>query len=241
MAAGYASARPAVHPRIIDRIRRRIPHVRTAADIGCGSGLSTLALEPVADHTVGIEPSVEMLRLARTVAPGACFAAGRAEDIPLRYGSVDLMTAAGSLNWADLSRFYPEAKRVLSSSGALVVYDFSTGRSFRDSGSALDDWFDGFETRYPWPPAAEITPETLQPEPWGLRLTSAERFEEALRIEPEFYLRYVMTETNVVAAIDRGTPESEIRSWCKDTLAPVFGGVPRDVVFRGFLAYIDPL
>ena len=48
-----------------------------------------------------------------------------------------------------------------------------------------------------------------------------------------------MTETNVDAAIRRGVPESEIRSWCHSTLDAVFLGRGRDVVFQGFLAYIS--
>ena len=57
---------------------------------------------------------------------------GTAEAIPLRDRSVDLITAAGSLNYANLDLFFPEAARVLLPHGVLVVYDFSPGRSFRD-------------------------------------------------------------------------------------------------------------
>ena len=59
------------------------------------------------------------------------FAAGVAEAIPLGDRSVDLITAAGSLNYVDLDVLLPEAARVLMPDGVLVVYDFSAGRSFR--------------------------------------------------------------------------------------------------------------
>jgi ubiquinone/menaquinone biosynthesis C-methylase UbiE len=171
------------------------------------------------------------------VAPNARLVAAAAEAIPVRSGTAQLMTAAGSLNWVDLTRFFPEARRVLTPGGTLVVYDFSTGRRFRDS-DALSQWFEEFETRYPWPPAASITPDTLNPQSYGLRMSDHEYFEIALPIAPEFYVRYMMTETNVTGAIERGIPEEEIRSWCERTLAPVFAGVTREVVFEGFVAYI---
>jgi hypothetical protein len=53
---------------------------------------------------------------------------------------------------------------------------------------------------------------------------------------PEFYLDYAITETNVSSAIAAGTPEAEIREWCCATLAPVFEGRPREVLFRVYTA-----
>ena len=88
--------------------------------------------------------------------------AGAAEAIPVHAGSIDLITAAGSLNYADLDLFFLEAARVLRADGRLLVYDFEPGRSFRDS-TALDDWFRAFIARYPWPPheGRELNPEIL--------------------------------------------------------------------------------
>jgi ubiquinone/menaquinone biosynthesis C-methylase UbiE len=80
------------------------------------------------------------------------------------------MTAAGSLNYADLDLFFAEARRVLTATGTLVVYDFSQGRGFRESRD-LDVWFDEFLARYPAPPdsAHRLDPETLASIARGLR------------------------------------------------------------------------
>ena len=50
MAAGYASARPPVHPRVIDRVRAWLgtSRVGRAADVGCDAGLSTEPLVALA-------------------------------------------------------------------------------------------------------------------------------------------------------------------------------------------------
>ena len=61
-------------------------------------------------------------------------------------------------------------------------------------------------------------------------------FEIGITLTPEFYLDYVMTETNVAAAVRSGVPQSEIRSWCAETLAPVWKGAEREVLFRGYFA-----
>jgi hypothetical protein len=122
----------------------------------------------------------------------------------------------------------------------LVIYDFSEGRRFRDS-SALDEWYGAFLRRYPKPvgSAREISPETLACAP-GFRVCGSERFEMGLPLDPAFYLDYVMTETNVTSAVQRGAEKSGIRAWCGQTLAPVFGGAAREVLFRGYVAYLRP-
>ena len=84
-----------------------------------------------------------MLKWVATIAPFAEFVVGAAEAIPLRDRAVDLITAAGSLNYANLDLFFPEAARVLAPNGVLLVYDFSPGKSFRNI-TDLDEWFSSF-------------------------------------------------------------------------------------------------
>ena len=240
LAAGYASARPAVHPRVIELVERHFNlqrRVRNALDVGCGAGLSTVPLASLAENCYGVEPSTAMLRLSRQVAPAARFAAGAAEAIPFRTGSIDLMTAAGSLNWADLTRFFPEAHRVLAAHGQLVIYDFSQGANSPET-RALADWHQAFKSRYPSPPCQSIVPQQLPLGQHGFQLQHQEPFAVALTVDAPFYLNYAMTETNVDAAIRRGVPEGEIRLWCQSTLDPVFAGRPRDIIFQGFVAYV---
>jgi len=236
IAAGYARSRPPVHARVLalalggDRFER-------ALDVGCGAGVSTTALEEFAAHLIGIEPAESMLAFGAEVAPGAEFVCGAAEALPFGDSRFDLLTAAGSLNYADAARFFPEAKRVMRQAGVLVVYDFGPGKSFMDS-SALDDWFAEFMRRFPAPraEARELHPEILKQEAQGFRMLHASAFEIALELDPEFYIDYVMTETNVAAAVRTGTAEAEIRKWCERTLTPVWEGRRREVVFRGYFA-----
>jgi SAM-dependent methyltransferase len=244
MAAGYARSRPPVHPRIIERafaaLRRTAPF-RRALDVGCGAGVSTRALENFADRRIGLEPVETMLRLAASVAPGAEFVVGVAEALPVDTGTVDLIAAAGSLNYVDLERFFTEASRVLTAEGVLLVYDFSAGRSFREH-TALDEWFAKFFMRYPPPvhEARELNPQSLARVASGFLLGEHDDFAIPIRLTPQFYLEYVLTETNVAAAVRRGEAFTEIRAWCAETLAPVWKDQPHEVLFSGYFACLRP-
>jgi SAM-dependent methyltransferase len=240
MAAGYATSRPPVHRRVIEQAFQQLARTgpfQRALDIGCGAGVSTQALLDFAGSCIGLEPSESMLKWAPKLAPSADFLVGSAEAIPLCSRAVDLITAAGSLNYANLDLFFPEAARVLMPDGILLVYDFSAGRSFRN-GTSLDDWFSSFHQRYPPPEneARELSPAILAELSSGFHIDAHCQFEIGITLAPEFYLDYVMTETNVAAAVRSGVPQSEIKSWCGGTLAPVWNGAEREVLFRGYFA-----
>lgn len=245
MALGYANARPPVHGLILERafaaLGREMLFER-ALDVGCGSGVSTRALARWARRLVGVEPAVGMAALVGTVAPGAGAVAGAGEALPFRDGSFDVATAAGSLNYvSDLGRTMGEVRRVLRRGGVLVVYDFAAGRSFADS-PALDEWFAEFQRRYP-PPAHEaryLDPGVLEREAAGFRMEAAAPVEARIPFRREAYAAYMMTETNVAAAVRRGGEAEPIRAWCDESLAAMWGGEEREVVFRGYFACLAP-
>jgi SAM-dependent methyltransferase len=245
MAQGYASNRPALHDRIIDSVCRQLAldHLGDIAlDIGCGSGLSTQPLVGRSRLAVGIEPVWEMARCACAVAPGAVFVRGQGERMPFADASVDTMTAAGSLNFANPAGVLLEAHRALKPSGVLIVYDFSQGRSFH-SGKELSAWFDEFVHRYPRQPseAIPLDPNKLARMAEGFRVAGSLEFSFTVSYDWSAYLAYMMTEVNIAAAIRRGEPEADIRAWLSATLPTVFGGGRRDVVFPGYwVALLKP-
>ena len=235
MAAGYARFRPPIHRKILALAVAPGTIVPRALDVGCGAGVSTEALAGFADFVIGMEPVASMLPKS----PG--YFAGAAEAIPVHADSIDLITAAGSLNYADLNLFFPEAARVLCTGGLLIVYDFEPGRSFRDSGKlddALDKWFRAFIARYPWPPheGRELNPEILSNLAAGFQLEHQQRFEIAIPLARAFYLEYMLTETNVAFAMRQGMAREEIRSWCANTLDEFWQEGDREIMFRGYYA-----
>lgn len=244
MAAGYAADRPPMHARVLARVRDDLAALlpcERALDVGCGAGLSTAPLVPLARQCFGLEPVVAMLGPAPTLAPGARFLAGAAERLPLAPASIDLVTAAGSLNFTRLDAALAEIRRVLAPGGVLVAYDWSAARTFADD-DALEQWATTFEARYPRPPseAIPLDPQILGARATGFRLTDAVEFAWPLSMTLDAFARYMLTETRVAAAIRGGTPRDAIAAWCTETLAGVFAGRPREVVFRGYIAYLSP-
>jgi SAM-dependent methyltransferase len=240
LAAKYAFDRPPVHPHLIRVMAKHIllnGRAGRALDVGCGAGLSTAALGPLAEITVGIEPEQVMLAHSHAVAPHALFLVSQAERLPFRAGVFDLITAAGSVNYADLGCFLPEAARVLTPCGVLVIYDFSAGRRLRGS-DRLEEWYLAFERRYPSPPGYALDVKGLPYGRSGLRLDRYEELGVAVQMNLDSYLAYIMSESGVESAIVQGMSEREVRDWCEDTLSAVFGNESREVLFDSYIAYV---
>ncbi len=241
LAESYAYHRPPVHQAIIKRIGELLgieKKVSRALDVGCGAGLSTAALEPLAEFLIGIEPVPAMLMYRNVISRKAKFLVGKAEQLPVAGRSFNLMTAAGSINYADLDLFFPEVERVLTETGVLVVYDFSAGRRFATDNS-LERWYIEFEQRYPPHPGYALDVTTLDYGQYGLRLSAYEPLEVAVPMSFDSYLAYALSETSVEQAINNGTPESEIRNWCQRTLAEVFSEGEREVLFDAYVALVQ--
>jgi SAM-dependent methyltransferase len=236
LAEAYAFDRPPVHEQILRSVRLA-RQADQALDVGCGAGLSTAALAPLARRVIGLEPVAAMLAYRRTVAPQAGFVIGRAERLPFAARSFDLVAAAGSLNYADFPSALAEIARVLTPDGTFLLYDFSPGR--RSAGDdKLERWFASFEQRFPWPPGwYPLDVRELPLAAYGLRLLDLTDVETRLPMDADAYLRYALSETNVEHSIANGAcSKEEARDWCQTTLEPVFTDGPVTVVIPGHVA-----
>lgn len=238
LADGYATSRPPVHSHILGRVEAlpTMHPVALAVDVGCGAGLSTNALRRrgIAHHVLGLDPSVAMISRARSHCEGGLFGLATAEALPLRSGSVGLLTAAGSLDHADTPGFFAESTRVLSPDGMLVVYDFATGR--RSPACAdLELWYSELLERWPKPSGGvqPVTSATFESAP--MELVAYDTFTVSLDFELEGYVDYLLTESNVGAAVSAGFTLTEIRSWCEEGLHSLFRG-PLPIEFPSYFA-----
>jgi SAM-dependent methyltransferase len=239
LAAGYAFDRPAVHVEIVRHIAARLPRpVARALDVGCGAGVSTAALDPLARTIVGLDPSATMLAHSQEVCPRGFFSVGRAEQLPFAPGVFDLVAAAGSINYAETPAFLRETSRVLTDHGVLTIYDFSDGKQFRDD-DGLQRWYEEFERLYPPQPGYALDVRRLPFEDAGLRLDAYQELQVAVPMSAASYQRYAMSQTTVEAAIAGGTSEADIARWCAETLGEVFGEGSRDVLFDAYVAYVS--
>lgn len=238
VAAGYADDRPYLHPEIFRLVAQMIgpgPRARPALDVGCGTGLSSVALLALADRVVGIDASLDMLRHA-TRAPGVRYVASAAETLPFRAGSFDLVVACGSMDWIDRERFMPRAAELIGGGGWLVSLDFGdTGRSPAIPGLAR--WYDQvFQKRYPRPPASDPMIAAREAALQGFGPPEIREFASEWRATAARYARFLMTESNVIAAVEYGDePAGGALAWLEAELTPFFRDEERPVSFAGYV------
>jgi ubiquinone/menaquinone biosynthesis C-methylase UbiE len=115
-----------------DPYRRRVVSAASGRvlEIGVGSGLN-LPLYEAATHVIGLEPSANLLAMARTVrtfGPSIELLEGVAEAIPLADHSVDTVVSTWTLcSIPDVTRALTEIRRVLAPGGCLLFAEH--GRS----------------------------------------------------------------------------------------------------------------
>ena len=134
----YAQSRPGYHPdlykTIIDHHTSTGGQLNTILDVGCGPGTAARALAPRFIHAIGLDPSQGMINTARHLAGASStsepirFEISTAEDLgwhlspPVEDSSVDLITASTAAHWFDMSRFWPQAARVLKPGGTAALW-----------------------------------------------------------------------------------------------------------------------
>jgi len=119
VATDYRDARPGYPDAFYDSLEELVGGLggRAVADIGAGTGIATAALAMRGASVVAVEPSLVML--GRMGLPSIT---GRAEALPLRSASQDLLTCAQAWHWVDPGRAVPECGRVLKTGGHLALW-----------------------------------------------------------------------------------------------------------------------
>ncbi|UNK69378.1 class I SAM-dependent methyltransferase [Microbacterium sp. H1-D42] len=93
--------------------------VRTALDLGAGTGKFTERLADRANRVVAVEPSEQMLAVLREKLPDVEAHIGTAENIPVEDHSIDVVTVAQAFHWFDRDPACAEIRRVLVPGGTL--------------------------------------------------------------------------------------------------------------------------
>ena len=238
VAAGYASARPYLHPQVFASVREMIgaeSRLGRALDVGCGTGLSSFALLDLAEDVVGIDAAPGMLRHAIR-ADAVSYVASVAETPPFLEGSFDLVVACGSMDWIDRTRFMPRATELVVSGGWLVSLDFGdAGRSPEVAGLAR--WYDEvLRMRYPRPPALDPMITAHEAARYGFAPPAHRALAMACPFTAAEYAAFLMTESNVIAAVEYGGEDAAgARAWLEAELAPLFAGARHPVSFGGYV------
>ncbi|CZF77631.1 putative methyltransferase YcgJ [Grimontia celer] len=119
----YAAYRPPLHQLILKTALPESQLFACGLDIGCGTGVSSVALSRHCESVIGIDPSESMIGQAEPTEL-IRYCVGSGENLPLEEKSVDIVTFAGSLSYAKSDALVQELKRVCRQKAWVVVYDF---------------------------------------------------------------------------------------------------------------------
>jgi SAM-dependent methyltransferase len=126
VATEYDAARPDYPASLYDVLESALgqPLLRAdVLDVGAGTGIATRALAGRGARVVAVDPGPVVLELLRARSTSRVRPVlGDGNDLPLRDGSIDLVTYAQSWHWTDPVRSVPEAARVLHDRGVLAVW-----------------------------------------------------------------------------------------------------------------------
>lgn len=122
-AADYDRHRPSYPDALIDWILNQArAHAGTrAADVGCGTGISTRLLAARGLQVTGVDPNADMLAKARAHG-GAEYVRGEAASTGLPDKSVSLITVAQAFHWFDIPAALREFRRVLAPGGTCAAF-----------------------------------------------------------------------------------------------------------------------
>ncbi|MEO6632539.1 MAG: class I SAM-dependent methyltransferase [Mucilaginibacter sp.] len=92
-------------------------------DIGCGTGNYTIALADMGLNFVGVEPSEEMLKVARNRNEEIEWLRGSAENIPVEDNTFDGVIATLTIHhWDSLTKSFSELARVIKPGASIVLF-----------------------------------------------------------------------------------------------------------------------
>lgn len=121
----YESARPSVPRYPVEAICRYLgKSPDTVVDLGCGTGLSTAIWEGAAKRVIGIEPSQDMISVARRKSSTpVSFIQAYADDTGLEDNSADVAVCSQSFHWMEPNATLKEVNRILKYGGVFATID----------------------------------------------------------------------------------------------------------------------
>ena len=122
----YEQTRPTLPKHAIELIKNYLTFpLDTVVDLGCGTGLSTLSWKGETERIIGIEPSIDMLSIAKQKeSKNITFLEGYSTSIPLEDESVDVVICSQSFHWMEPFATLKEVNRILKPGGVFAALDY---------------------------------------------------------------------------------------------------------------------
>lgn len=235
---GYAKSCPYFHPVVIERIKSYLGlkhKFQRALDVGCGAGLSTLALKGIAEYVIGVDSSEAMIDSA--------IKDERIEyyNYPAEYLPFDqefeLITLAGSINWIDRVKFFRESKMLLSHGGFVVIYDNNI-LGIMEEDSEFENWYQGtYLKKFSKPPRDESPMTKEEARGYGFEFDHSETYINKVAFSITRFIDYLFTQSETTVALEKEGADI-IRDWLSSSLEPFFKAQERTLLFGGYIWYL---
>lgn len=238
----YSKGRPAFHANTIKHIREYLRldgKLDSALDVACGTGLSTKALLEVATDVYGSDISAEMLKFAPD-ADKIDYRVAPAEQQPFDDNTFDLITVGSGVHWFDIDKFLAEANRLLKTKSWLVLYENHFIAEMAGSTNFANWFFNVYLKKFPTPARNDAyawTNDNLVQK--NLIFEGEEKFKNPVTLTKKQLALYFTTQSNVIAAIDKGETIEEVESWLNRELTPFFeNDAAQTIYFGNWIKYI---
>ena len=236
----YAAARPYFHPLVIEKIVKftGVSSFGAALDVACGTGQSARALAAIVQRVEAIDISAEMLAEAQPHAR-VHYHLASAERLPFDDGAFELATVGLGFHWFDQPVFLAEARRVLKPNAWLVVYSSGFIGEMEENAEFRRWAWEVYPKRFPAPARRSVGVSAELVEPHGFKVAGKEDFAHHETMTAEQLTGYLLTQTNVIAAVESGkTPLAEAATWILEGVTPFFGGRSPAMKFSGSIWYL---
>lgn len=120
----YDEGRPKLPKNVFEILKIYRNNINTIVDIGCGTGLSTEVCCKYANKVIGIEPSVDMLNIAKTKENDILkFRQGLGNDTGLEDDYADIVICSQAFHWMETDSTLKEVYRILKKGGIFAIID----------------------------------------------------------------------------------------------------------------------
>ena len=124
----YDEGRPKLPKKVFDILKKYYRNnISLIVDIGCGTGNSSEICEDYADKVIGIDPSKDMINIAKKKANSKLmFKEGRGDDTGLDSNIADVVICSQAFHWMEPTSTINEVCRILKDAGVFAVVDIDT-------------------------------------------------------------------------------------------------------------------
>lgn len=196
-----------------------------AWDCATGSGQAAVELAEVFERVIATDASEQQIARAERH-PKVEYRTAAAEESEIDSQSVDVVTVAQALHWFDLTRFYPEVRRVLKPRGVIAAWAYKLANVTPEIDVVVKHYYSGVVGPY-WP-AERVLVERFEDLPFAFEEIAPPRFEMAAEWKIEQLLEYLRTwsATQRFLAAEKRDPleevEKELRAVWGNESRPIF-------------------